>query len=207
MEENQNEEYLKKISIKMDTFLHSMEENNNIFKEKIKLLNDNILTKFDSINERINNLENKIKKIEDKKLYKEDKIEAEIKQINNDKDDRKNSKDDKEKKLHNSSDNKKKRGPYKNKNNKNEFLKSIQYLQIKNNREIWKYSLSSYNSKSKTGYYYCSDTGCCGKGLYKFNIDKCTEFLKIKDNLEEFVTTKEHNLAYDKHNYIIKIIK
>ena len=41
------------------------------------------------------------------------------------------------------------------------------------------------------------------KGFYKFNIDQCTEFQKIKDNLEEFVTTREHNMPYDKHNYTI----
>lgn len=51
----------------------------------------------------------------------------------------------------------------------------------------------SYNSKSKIGYYYCSDMGCGGKGLYKFNIDNCIEYQKIKDNLEEFVITKGHN--------------
>ena len=75
MEENQNKELIKNIALKIDTFLKSMEDNNNTFKEKIKLLNDNILTKFDSVNERIDNLENKIKKIEINKPFKEDKKE------------------------------------------------------------------------------------------------------------------------------------
>ena len=192
MEENQNKELIKNIALKMDTFLKSMEDNNNTFKEKINLLNDNLISKIDNINDRINNLENKIKKIKINKHFKEDKKEIEIKRINNSREDKKNIKDDPEKKSDNSSDNKKRRGPYKNKNNKNDFLKSIQYLQIKKNKETRKHSLSNYNSKAKTGYYYCSDNGCSGKGLYKFNIDQCTEFQKIKDNLEEFVTTREH---------------
>ena len=75
MEENQNKELIKNIALKMDTFLKSIEDNNNTFKEKINLLNDNLISKIDNINDRINNLENKIKKIEINKPFKEDKKE------------------------------------------------------------------------------------------------------------------------------------
>ena len=89
MEENQNKELIKNIALKMDTFLKSIEDNNNTFKEKINLLNDNLISKIDNINDRINNLENKIKKIEINKHFKEDKKEIEIKRINNSREDKK----------------------------------------------------------------------------------------------------------------------
>ena len=89
MEENLNKELIKNIALKMDTFLKSMEDNNNTFKEKINLLNDNLISKIDNTNDRTNNLENKIKKIEINKHFKEDNKEIEIKRINNSREDKK----------------------------------------------------------------------------------------------------------------------
>ncbi len=37
---------------------------------------------------------------------------------------------------------------------------------------VWKYSLSSYHDKTNSGYYYCSDTRCSTKGIYKVIIDE-----------------------------------
>ena len=52
------------------------------------------------------------------------------------------------------------RGTYKKTKDKSEFLKNIKYLMIKNDNQIWKYSLSNYNKSSNSAYYYCSDTSC-----------------------------------------------
>ena len=49
---------------------------------------------------------------------------------------------------------------------------------IKNDKQIWKYSLSNYNKSSNSAYYYCSDTSCKGKGTYNFNDEIKSEFEK-----------------------------
>ena len=71
-----------------------------------------------------------------------------------------------------------KRGKYIKTNNKSEFLKNIHYLEIKEGTKTWKYSLSKYNDKSNSGYYYYSDTNCKGKGTYTFNQTNITEYEK-----------------------------
>lgn len=98
-----------------------------------------------------------------------------------------------------------KRGKYLKTNNKSEFLKNIHYLEIKDGKKTWKYALSQYNDKSNSGYYYCSDTTCKGKGTYTFNQNNITEYEKKINKLENFELTKEHTLTYEKHNYNINI--
>ena len=52
---------------------------------------------------------------------------------------------------------------------------------IKNDKQIWKYSLSNYNKSSNSAYYYCSDTSFKGKGTCSFNDEKNQN---LKKNLE-----------------------
>ena len=87
--------------------------------------------------------------------------------------------------------------------NKDEITKNISHLLIKDNKKIWKYSLSSFNKTSNTGYYYCSDTSCSGKGTYKFELNESNEFSNNKSNKDNFSISKKHNIPYDNHNYII----
>ena len=56
---------------------------------------------------------------------------------------------------------------------------------IKNDNQIWKYSLSNYNKSSNSAYYYCSEISCNGKGTYSFND-------KIKSEFEKKQEIKKH---------------
>ena len=98
---------------------------------------------------------------------------------------------------------KKARGKYKKTKDKNEFLRGIQYLEIKEGNKIWKYSISTYNKNSNTAYYYCNDTSCSGKGTYVLNNENKTEFEKKFNNNEFFYLTKDHSIDYEHHNYNI----
>ena len=62
------------------------------------------------------------------------------------------------------------RGKYNKSEDKSEFLQNIQYLEILEWANIWKYSISRYNEKSHTAYYYFSDTICNGRGTYYPNL-------------------------------------
>lgn len=70
----------------------------------------------------------------------------------------------------------KKRGKYREKNKKSELVQNIQYFEYiekkNNNKFYWKYSFSKYHIKTNTGYYYCSDTSCKGKGYNIFKFDE-----------------------------------
>ena len=99
----------------------------------------------------------------------------------------------------------KKRGKYLKTNEKSEFLKNIHYLQIKEGKKFWKYSLSTYNENSKSGYYYCNDIHCRGKGTCIFNMENISEYEKKINNKEIFNITKDHTISYENHNYIISL--
>ena len=88
-------------------------------------------------------------------------------------------------------------------NQKSDFLKNTQYLHIKQDSKIFKYSLSKYNEKSHSGYYYCSDIKCNGKGTYLFNTEITSENEKELNKNEWFTLSKDNTLEYENHNYVI----
>ena len=62
--------------------------------------------------------------------------------------------------------------------------------------------MSKFHKKTNTGYYYCSDTSCKGKGYNVFKIDniRC-----LYDTIKEefFKISTEHNIPYEEHTYVI----
>ena len=95
------------------------------------------------------------------------------------------------------------------KKNKTEFEKNINYIFIKDendNRLIWNYSLSSFYYKTYTGYYYCSDTQCKSRIIFRFcNNVGISEFQKIKEKSESYELTKNHSKDFNEHNYYNKL--
>ena len=214
----QKEEFKQiEISNKIDKLMiiveKSIEENNN----EIKL-----------INKRIDNLENDMKLIknynkninEEMQDIKSNKITQNINHNSLDKDFKNKGKINVNNEINESeinfkekdnalalNNNKKEksnniRGKYKKNEDKSEFLKGIQYLEILDGTKIWKYSISRYNEHSDTGYYYCSDTSCNGRGTYYFKKENKNLFGNKKDN-DKFNITKEHNIDFEHHNYNI----
>ena len=207
----QKEEFKQiEISNKIDKLMtiveKSIEENNN----EIKL-----------INKRIDNLENDMKLIknynkninEEMQDIKSNKISQNIKHNSLDKDFKNNGKINLNNEINESeinfkekdnalalNNNKKEksnniRGKYKKNEDKCEFLKGIQYLEILEGTKIWKYSISRYNEHADTGYYYCSDTSCNGRGTYYFKKEN-KNILENKEDNDKFNLTKEHDIDF-----------
>lgn len=76
---------------------------------------------------------------------------------------------------------KKKREPYKKKENKSEIEKKIKYYEnIDEDKNIYKYSLSKYNKSTKNANYKCLDTKCEGEISITFEIIKIEDHLILK---------------------------
>ena len=197
------------INKKLDDILRILSENKKQFTEDIENLNNKIENKIQNIEKRLNSLEknkNEIKQGDEEILdidSSKDNINLNYK--NNDKNinQSQNINNSKSNKSSNENNKEKKRGKYLKSNQKSEFIKNIQYLRIKEDAKVYKYSLSKYNEKSHSGYYYCSDTNCKGKGTYLFVPDNTSEYEKKFHKKEFFTLSKEHSLEYENHNYII----
>ena len=197
------------INKKLDNLLDYLKETNKTNKIQI----DNINKRLDKLEHKINNEKNNENALfSDKKElnrpinHNDNNISSSVNlesnvEDENSKIDIKNNKQSK--KNNNKAKNNNIRGTYMKTKDKSEFLKNIQYLMIKNNEQIWKYSISNYNKSSNSAYYYCSDTSCKGKGTYSFNDEIKSEFEKKIGNKEPFQLTKEHSIEYSQHNYVI----
>ena len=202
------------INNKLDNILSLLSNNNIKLEKEIKNIDDKLESSINVINNRLDILEKKyesqnnknsnlIYQIKEESLEKKKNDEIIINKNINEKDvldNKKNLAKDLKSNLSN-----KKRGKYLKTNEKSEFLKNIHYLQIKEGKKFWKYSLSTYNGNSKSGYYYCSDTHCRGKGTCIFNMENISEYEKKINNKEIFNITKDHTISYENHNYIISL--
>lgn len=88
----------------------------------------------------------------------------------------------------------------KNKYNKN--IEKLRYLEIKENNNLYKYSLTKVYYPKNTIYYICSDTSCKGriKVEYDNDINKNTN---NECDVKNYTTTKNHSLEINEHNYYI----
>ena len=213
---NQNINISEEIKNNLKYFSDNIKEIVSDIKKEINQMKEQISDNYTELNKRITKLEQSTKEI-NKEKSKENKkdnkkqninISSDINNIDSEKDSEKNNKSmmlNKEPK---------KRGKYK--KDKSPFIKSIQYLIIKDNKYTWKYSLSSYYENNKTAYYKCSDSNCSARASYDLNdinnkeiniIQNKKEINQNGENLNISIT-KPHSLKYENHSYIkYEIIK
>ena len=166
-----------------------IENNHNQIKDELQDFKEDVNQKINMLNHRIIKLENK-NNLNNNHLAKSqqlisdstEKLKSKLFLKDNNELNESFSNESEEESKHN--DNKsiehKIRGKYKKNTKKVEFRKSIQYVNYYDNDKFWKYSLSSFNETNKTGYYYCSDTSCKGRGMIKYELDINTEYNKLQ---------------------------
>ena len=173
-------------------------------KEKNQENTENIkkLGKALSANNRKN--QNKLDKIIMMLNEKNNQNEKEQKNNNIESDEEKsNSEDENKKEIKIISKMKRaKSNKFKIKNKYNKNIEKLRYLEIKENNNLYKYSLTKVYYPKNTIYYICSDTSCKGriKVEYDNDINKNTN---NECDVKNYTTTKNHSLEINEHNYYI----
>ena len=88
----------------------------------------------------------------------------------------------------------------KNKYNKN--IEKLRYLEINENENIYKYSLTKVYYPKNTIYYICSDTACEGRVKVEYDKD-IKKYENVEFDIKNFKITKNHTLEINEHNYYI----
>ena len=163
----------------------------NLKEKEDNTVKEDFTKKIIDIKKDINILEDKIKNIEEKNKQiknssqKKLPIERDNKKSNS-KENIKKDKKDKIKKKYNKQD-------------KPNIIKEMQYYEDYNDKQIWKYSIHSYNKNFTIIYYNCLDSKCKARAILKFNKDD--KNMNNDINRNNFTLSQDHNISYENHSY------